>query len=80
MEISNTNEERLSVSDAASELGTTRLRLLMLLREGAVEGEQIDGEWYLSRASLDAIRAMGGPAPVSPSCKTSCTATTCGCK
>lgn len=80
MEISNMNEERLSVSEAASELGTTRLRLLMLLREGAVEGEQVDGEWYLSRASLDVLRVKGGPAPVSPSCRSSCSATTCGCK
>lgn len=80
MEKSIMNEERITVSEAAGELGTTRLRLLMLLREGVVEGEQVDGEWHLSRASLDAIRAMGGPAPVSTSCRTSCTATTCGCK
>lgn len=80
MEKSIMNDERITVSEAAAELGTTRLRLLMLLREGVVEGEQVDGEWYLSRASLDAIRAKGGPAPVSPSCRTSCTASTCGCK
>jgi hypothetical protein len=37
---------------AAEELATTQLKILMLIKQKALCGEMIDGEWYVTRESL----------------------------
>jgi len=37
---------------AAEELRTTQLKILMLIKQKALCGEMIDGEWYVTRESL----------------------------
>lgn len=74
--------EMIELDEAAEELGTTGLRLLMLLREGAAEGvEQEDGTWLISRASLERFKEQGGVPPVKQKkgCASSCTSSGCGC-
>jgi len=72
----------VELDEAAEELATTSLRLLMLLREGTVAGvEREDGSWLIARASLERLKAQGGVPPVKQKkvCASSCTASSCGC-
>jgi len=73
--------EMMELDEAVEELGTTGLRLLMLLREGTVEGvEQEDGSWLIARASLECLKKHGGVPPVKEKgCASSCTSSSCGC-
>ncbi|GFE61544.1 hypothetical protein [Geobacter sp. AOG2] len=73
--------EMLELDEAVEELGTTGLRLLMLLREGTVDGvEQEDGSWLIARASLERLKERGGMPPVKQKgCASSCTSSSCGC-
>lgn len=70
----------VSITDAASELGTTHLRLLMLVKQGKLAGEMRDGEWFISREAIDRLKAEGGDSRADLACKASCKASSCGCK
>jgi len=64
--------EKVSAAIAATELGTTHLRVLMLIKEGILEGVQQGGDWFVSRESLDCFRAHGGDAQAQRTCRTAC--------
>ena len=71
----------VSLDEAADELSTTGLRLLMLIREGTLEGHEGEGGWHVTRQSLEHLKEGGGAAPVQQKgCASSCTASRCGCK
>jgi len=71
----------MELDEAVEELGTTGMRLLMLLREGTVEGvEQEDGSWLIARASLERLKERGGVPPVKKKgCASACPSSGCGC-
>ena len=73
--------ELVALESAARELNTTGLKLLMLIKAGKVEGSMVEGEWSVTRSSLECFQAHGGdiPAAAEPSCRTSCKTSTCGC-
>lgn len=69
----------VTIDEAAAELATTQVKVLMLLKQKALEGELVDGEWSISRASLMRLKLVGiGPAQ-QPSCRSTCTSSGCGC-
>lgn len=74
-------EELVGLESAARELNTTGLKLLMLIKAGKIEGSMVEGEWFVTRSSLECFRSHGGdiPAAAEPSCRTSCKTSTCGC-
>ena len=74
-----TNAE-VSIMEAARELGTTHLRLLMLVKQGSLAGEMRDGEWFIPRKAIESFKAEGGDSRADLACKASCKAATCGCK
>ena len=78
------NNEQVTLvplDEAAEELTTTGLRLLMLIREGTLKGYEGEGGWQITSQSLERLRASGGTPPVQQKgCASSCTASTCGCK
>ncbi len=65
-------EGYLPISDAAEELGTTHLRVLMLIKEGALQGKQEGEDWLVTRESVDCFRKHGGDLRVQAACRTSC--------
>ena len=70
----------IELDEAVEELATTGIRLLMLLREGTVEGvEQEDGSWLIARASLERLKERGLPPVKQKGCASSCTSSSCGC-
>ena len=64
--------ERISATEAAEELETTHLRVLMLIKEGALDGIQQGEEWFITRNSLDCFRSHGSNAQAQIKCRTAC--------
>ncbi len=64
--------ERISATEAAEELETTHLRVLMLIKEGALDGKQEGEEWYVTRNSLDCFLTHGSNAQAQIKCRTAC--------
>jgi hypothetical protein len=73
------DEAMVMIEDAAEELSTTGLRLLMLLRDGTLIGQEVNGEWMITRSSLEQFRQAGLPAATQKGCASSCQAAKCGC-
>lgn len=67
-----TTSETISSREAARELETTHLRILMLIKEGILHGAQEGTEWYLTRSSIDSFRCHGGDVRASVKCHTAC--------
>ncbi len=65
-------EETVPIMAAAEELGTTHLRVLTLIKEGALKGGQEGDEWFVTRESINCFRKHGGDVRVQSKCRTSC--------
>jgi hypothetical protein len=70
---------KLHMAKAAQELQTTEMKVLMLLKNKALLGEEIDGEWYVYQESLECFKAHGKDMKVEAGCKTYCSSGGCGC-
>ena len=72
--------EHVTAEEAAQQLSTTQMRILMLLKEQALVGSQVDGVWYVSQPSLACASAHGTDQHVAKGCRTYCSSSGCGCK
>jgi len=72
-------KERLPIGEAAKEVGTTRLRLLMLIKQGELQGELRDGEWYVGRDALAGFAVADRDNRLAMACAAECKALSCGC-
>jgi hypothetical protein len=70
----------IPIDEAAEELETTHLRILMLLKHRVVKGCQLEGEWYIEKGSLATLKERGMERLEAAGCAASCGASTCGCK
>ena len=68
------------ILDAAQEMKTTHLKLLTLLKSGALSGCRVEAEWYVERSSLDCLKLRGIEPTKPPACATSCNPSACACK
>ncbi len=71
--------ELVDVEDAAEELSTTGLRLLMLIREGILQGVEQGGNWLITRESLERVKKSGITPPEQKGCAATCKASGCSC-
>ncbi len=71
-------KELVPLEDAAEELATTEIRLLMLIREGTLAGVETDEGWHISRESLERLKCTGIAPPKTKGCGEGCTASNCG--
>ncbi len=62
----------ISIEQAAQELGTTAVALLMQIKRKQVEGMEIGGVWHLPLESLEKIREEGLAKPVHKGCRGHC--------
>ncbi|HEY6837823.1 MAG TPA: hypothetical protein VI389_03690 [Geobacteraceae bacterium] len=74
---SGTETDLVSVERAAQELASTRLKVLMLIKGEVLVGVMATGEWYVTRQSLDILKARG--IPEEKNCRTACSSTCGGC-
>ncbi len=70
----------IPINEAAAELETTHLRILMLLKHRVVTGCQQDGGWYIEKSSLAPLKACGMERLEPAGCTATCGAASCGCK
>jgi hypothetical protein len=72
MELIIEETQYLPIEEAAREMGTTHLRILMLIRRNMMKGCQVDGEWYVEKCELACFRELeikaAKPVGRSPSC------------
>jgi hypothetical protein len=68
----------VTLMEAAEQLGTTHLRILMLIKEGALKGTQEGGEWFVTSESIDCFRKHGGEVRAQVSCRKHCGEGGCG--
>lgn len=47
----------IPLADAARELHTTPLRILMLIKREVMKGEQVEGEWYVDVTTFGCFQA-----------------------
>lgn len=73
-------KSHVTTAAAAEQLETTITRVLMLLRENALEGVQIDNEWYVESASIACCKTHGKDVKTAKGCASHCTSGGCGCK
>lgn len=67
------------IAEAARELRTTHLKVLMLLKGKELSGCQVDGEWYVELSSLDCLKRHGIEPVKRAGCASSCNPSACGC-
>ena len=71
-------DEYLPMAEAARLLSTTETRILMLLKQKALQGELLEGGWVVSTASL-ACYDKEAAAPAQQSHCSGCSISKCGC-
>ncbi len=72
--------EHVTAEEAAQQLSTTPMRILMLLKEQALVGSQQEDGWYVSQPSVACALTHGTDQHVSKGCRTHCSSSGCGCK
>jgi hypothetical protein len=72
MEVNSKEGVAVSISQAASDLGTTPTRILMLMKEGVLVGYRENDDWFITRESIECFQSHGGDEKSQVSCRTSC--------
>ena len=70
----------VSAEYAAKELNTTLPRILMMLKNGDLVGEQLDGVWQITGESLACAKVHGSDLKTVNKCASYCSSGGCGCK
>ena len=65
------------IAVAANRLQTTHLRVLMLVKQKALAGRQVDGEWFVNSAAVDLLSQQGSVGQ--PATRSGCNPDACGC-
>jgi hypothetical protein len=71
--------EYLPAALAAQQLQTTETKILMLLKQKALEGQLIEGDWFVTTSSLACYDAHAQDPQKQAQCRTSCSSSGCGC-
>lgn len=59
----NQKNDEIPINEAAGELQTTHLNVLMHIKRGKLSGGEKNGVWYVYRDSLDQLLATTGAGP-----------------
>lgn len=73
-------DKMLTVEVSAEALETTPTKILMLLKNGELKGEEIDGKWFVEADSLACCKSHGIDMKVVKGCASYCNSGGCGCK
>jgi hypothetical protein len=67
----------VAITDAARELETTHLRILMLIRRNMMKGSQVDGEWYVEKSVIASFKELDMDDKKLGGCRASCASGKC---
>jgi len=59
-------------AEAAKRLGKTVLNLLMHIKQGRLEGREVEGEWHVTEESLTRFAEQPHPARIQSHCGKGC--------
>ncbi|BCR03772.1 hypothetical protein DESUT3_08410 [Desulfuromonas versatilis] len=62
----------VSLEEAAAVLQTTKLNVLMHLKRKLLEGTELDGNWRISRSSLEALKLKTASEGKAVVCRSHC--------
>ena len=71
--------EYVPMTEAAEQLATTETKILMLLKQKALQGDLIEGSWFVTSSSLAGYDPQAAQPGRLPDCRTSCSGSGCGC-
>jgi hypothetical protein len=69
----------VTAGEAALQLETTFTRVMMLLRSNALQGAELDGNWYVESDSIACAKTHGTDMKVARGCASYCSSGGCGC-
>ena len=69
----------LTVGEAAEVLATTPTKILMLLKNDDLKGEEKDGTWLIDADSLACAKSHGIDMKAAKGCASYCNSGGCGC-
>lgn len=69
----------LTLTETAVKLGTTAARVLMLIKNSQLQGEETDGQWLVESSSLKSCDIQGIGTIAAGNCAGHCSAKDCGC-
>lgn len=73
-------DNMVTVEESAEALATTPTKILMLLKNGDLRGEEIDGRWFIAAESLACCKTDGIDMKAAAGCASSCNSGGCGCR
>lgn len=72
------NQDLIPIEEAARLLGTTPVNVLMNLKRGLLQGEEVDGSWFVSQASITGHGGDTRAALAKPHCQRGDCSSGCG--
>jgi hypothetical protein len=78
MELIIEETQYIPIEEAAREMGTTHLQILMLIRRNLMKGCQVDGEWYVEKSVIASFKGLDMDDKKPGGCRTSCASGGCG--
>jgi len=69
----------LTVGESAEALATTPTKILMLLKNGDLKGEESNGTWFIDADSLACCKSHGIDMKAAKGCASYCNSGGCGC-
>jgi hypothetical protein len=73
-------DKMLTVEVSAETLGTTPTKILMLLKNGELKGQEVEGRWFIEADSLACCKSHGIDMKAAKGCASYCNSGGCGCK
>jgi hypothetical protein len=67
----------IPIEEAAREMGTTHLQILMLIRRNMMKGCQVDGEWYVEKSVIACFKDLEMDDKKPGGCRASCASGGC---
>ena len=78
MELIIEETQYIPITEAARELETTHLRILMLIRRNLMKGCQVDGEWFVEKCDISCFKDLETCSEKPGGCRASCASGGCG--
>ena len=78
MELIIEETQYIPIEEAAREMGTTHLQILILIRRNLMKGCQVDGEWYVEKSVIASFKGLDMDDKKTVGCRASCASGGCG--
>jgi len=78
MELIIEETQYIPIAEAAREMETTHLQILILIRRNMMKGCEVDGEWYVEKSAIPSFKDLVMDDNKAVGCRASCASGGCG--